>query len=210
MKEIRAKNLYGKGHEQHNIRPYMVAYESKNYYLAFPKTTKDKRNKEYPSHKNFKLPDENEIMIDQPTIILNKNIVTNDLSNFQMQLQQLKYGNTDIGLIIEYFCQYVILQNKKLEQTFKVQFGDIVEFKHSNPLLINQQYFIVLSNGAFHQSKMCCIAPYNKENENIDYSLLHCIDFEAREIVKIANKQDLKKDIIVDEIKTLFLGNANV
>lgn len=57
---------------------------------------------------------------------------------------------------------------------------------------------------------MCCIAPYNKEDENIDYSLLHCIDFEAREIVKIDDKECLKKDKIVSEIKTLFLGNQNV
>lgn len=210
MKEIRAKNLYGKGHEQQKKRPYAVVYESKNYCLAFPKTTKDKRDKEYPSHKNFKLPDENEIMIDQLTIILNTNIIASDLSDFQTQLQQLKYGDTKIDLVVKHFCQYVILQNKKSKQTFQVQFGDIIGFKHSHPLLINQQYFIVLSNEIFHQSKMCCIAPYNKEDENIDYSLLHCIDFEAREIVKIDDKECLKKDKIVSEIKTLFLGNQNV
>lgn len=210
MKEIQAKNLYGKGHEQRNERPYAVIYESNNYCLAFPKTTKDKRNKEYPSHKNFKLPDENEIMIDQLTIILNTSIIASDLSDFQTQLQQLKYGDTKIDLVAEHFCQYAILQNKKSKQTFQVQFGDIVQFKHSHPLLINQQYFIVLSNEIFHQSKMCCIAPYNKEDENIDYSLLHCIDFEAREIVKIDDKECLKKDKIVSEIKTLLLGNQNV
>lgn len=210
MKEIQAKNLYGKGHEQRNERPYAIVYESKNYCLAFPKTTKDKRNKEYPSHKNFKLPYENEIMIDQLTIILNTSIIASDLSDFQTQLQQLKYGDTKIDLVAEHFCQYAILQNKKSKQTFQVQFGDIVQFKHSHPLLINQQYFIVLSNEIFHQSKMCCIAPYNKEDENIDYSLLHCIDFEAREIVKIDDKECLKKDKIVSEIKTLFLGNQNV
>lgn len=44
MKEIQAKNLYGKGHEQRNERPYAIVYESKNYCLAFPKTTKDKRS----------------------------------------------------------------------------------------------------------------------------------------------------------------------
>ena len=210
MKEIQAKNLYGKGHEQQNKRPYAVVYESKNYCLAFPKTTKNKRDKEYPSHKNFKLLDENEIMIDQLTIILNTSIIASDLSDFQTQLQQLRYGNTEIGLVIDHFCQYIILQNKKSKQTFQVQFGDIVEFKHSHPLLINQQYFIVLSSGVFHQSKMCCIAPYNKENGNIDYSLLHCIDFEERKIVKIDNKECLKKDKIVSEIKTLLLGNQNV
>lgn len=64
MKEIRAKNLYGKGHEQQNERPYVVIYEDTNYCLAFPTTTKNKREKEYPSHKNFKLLDESEIMID--------------------------------------------------------------------------------------------------------------------------------------------------
>lgn len=144
-------------------------------------------------------------MIDQLTIILNTSIIASDLSDFQTQLQQLKYGNAEIGLVIEHFCQYIILQNKKSEQTFQVQFGDIIELKHSHPLLINQQYFIVLSSGVFHQSKMCCIAPYNKENGNIDYSLLHCIDFEERKIVKIDNKECLKKDKIITEMKTLFL-----
>ncbi|EOG2575776.1 hypothetical protein ACK8XC_000737 [Campylobacter upsaliensis] len=210
MKEIQAKNLYGKGHEQRNERPYAIVYESKNYCLAFPKTTKDKRSRRYPSHKNFKLPDENEIMIDQLTIILNTNIIASDLSDFQTQLQQLRYGNTEIDSVIDSFCQYVILQNEKSNQTFQVQFGDIIGFKHSHPLLINQQYFIVLSNEIFHQSKMCCIAPYNKEDEDIDYSLLHCIDFEAREIVKNDNKECLKKDKIASEIKTLFLGNQDV
>ena len=45
MKEIRAENLYGKGHEQQNERSYVVVYKSKKYCLAFPKTTKDKRDK---------------------------------------------------------------------------------------------------------------------------------------------------------------------
>lgn len=206
MKEIQAKNLYGKGHEQRNERPYAIVYESKNYCLAFPKTTKDKRNRRYPSHKNFKLPDENEIMIDQLTIILNKDIITdNSLSKIKTQLQQLKYGNAEIDSVIDHFCQNVILQNEESEQTFQVQFGDIIELKHSHPLLINQQYFIVLSSGVFHQSKMCCIAPYNRENGNINYSLLHCIDFEERKIVKIDNKECLKKDKIITEMKTLFL-----
>lgn len=124
-------------------------------------------------------------MIDQLTIVLDKNIIISDLSDFQTQLQQLQYGDTKIDSVVKHFCQYVILQNKKSKQTFQIQFGDVIEFEHSHPLLINQQYFIVLSSGVFHQSKMCCIAPYNRENENIDYSLLHCIDFEARETVKI-------------------------
>lgn len=149
------------------------------------RSPKQQRSRRYPSHKNFKLPDENEIMTDQLTIILNTSIIASDLSDFQTQLQQLKYGDTEIGLVIDHFCQYIILQNKKSKQTFQVQFGDIVEFKHSHPLLINQQYFI-------------------------DYSLLHCIDFEERKIVKIDNKKCLKKDKIVSEIKTLLLGNQNV
>lgn len=144
-------------------------------------------------------------MIDQLTIILNTNIIASDLSDFQTQLQQLKYGDTKIDLVVEHFWQYVILQNKKSKQIFQVQFGDIIAFKHSHPLLINQQYFIVLSSGVFHQSKMCCIAPYNRENGNINYSLSHCIDFEERKIVKIDNKECLKKDKIITEMKTLFL-----
>ncbi len=216
MKEVQAKNLYGKGHEQQNVRPYVVIYESKDYCLALPTTTKDKISKKYPSHKNFELPCSQEIMIDQLTIILNKNIITNNSNDFQTQLQQikykLKYSDTEIGSVIEHFCQYVISknQNEKSTQTFQVQFGDIIELEHSHPLLKDQQYFIVLSNEIFHQSNMCCIAPYNQENKKIDYSLLHCVDFEARKIVKNATKECFKKDKIIDEIKTLFLGNQNV
>ena len=73
-------------------------------------------------------------MIDQLTIILNKDIITDDLGKLQTQLQQLRYGNTKIDSVIDHFYQNVILQNEKSNQTFQVQFGDIIEFKHSHPL----------------------------------------------------------------------------
>lgn len=39
-------------------------------------------------------------MIDQLTIILNTSIIASDLSDFQTQLQQLKYGDTEIKTLL--------------------------------------------------------------------------------------------------------------
>ncbi|MDY3114196.1 MAG: hypothetical protein SOW25_07745 [Helicobacter sp.] len=210
MKEIEATNLYGKGHEQQKKRPYLAIYEDANYFLAFPKTTKSKGGKEYPSHKNLILDNKIEIMIDQLSIIPRINTSIKDLSGWQIKLQQLSCDSTDKKIVFEHFCKFVIMQDKEASQTCQVRFGDIIELKHSNPLLTNKQHFIVLSSGIFHQSRMCCIAPHNQESGNIDYALLHCIDYEARKITKIDNKKCLKKDEIINEIKILFLGNQNV
>ncbi|WP_259458537.1 hypothetical protein [Helicobacter pylori] len=50
--DIYYKNRYNKGHEQREERPYFVIYENKDFFLAFPQTTKNKKGKKYPSHKN--------------------------------------------------------------------------------------------------------------------------------------------------------------
>ena len=46
---IEAQNIYSKGHEQMNKRPYLVIYDSNDYILGFPTTTKNKKSKQYPS-----------------------------------------------------------------------------------------------------------------------------------------------------------------
>ncbi|MFP6024121.1 hypothetical protein ACLF9G_06855 [Helicobacter pylori] len=51
--DIYYKNRYNKGHEQREKRPYFVIYEGKDFFLAFPQTTKNKKGKKYPSHKNY-------------------------------------------------------------------------------------------------------------------------------------------------------------
>ncbi len=50
--DIYYKNRHNKGHEQREKRPYFVIYEGKDFFLAFPQTTKNKKGKKYHSHKN--------------------------------------------------------------------------------------------------------------------------------------------------------------
>ncbi|GAA8081592.1 hypothetical protein Kazakh3172_14610 [Helicobacter pylori] len=38
--DIYYKNRYNKGHEQREEHPYFVIYENKDFFLAFPQTTK--------------------------------------------------------------------------------------------------------------------------------------------------------------------------
>ena len=77
---IEAQNIYSKGHEQMNKRPYLVIYDSKDYILGFPTTTKYKTSKTYPSHKNPKINTRDslsEVMIDQLQLIYKKNFTNN-------------------------------------------------------------------------------------------------------------------------------------
>ncbi len=39
------QNRYGEGHEHREKRPYFVIYENKDFFLAFPQTTKKKQGK---------------------------------------------------------------------------------------------------------------------------------------------------------------------
>ena len=78
------QNKYSRGHEQMEKRPYLVVYDSDDYVLGFPLTTKNKKTKPYPSHKNptvsvDKISDIiSEVMIDQLQFIY-KNDFTNGL-----------------------------------------------------------------------------------------------------------------------------------
>ena len=72
---IEAQNIYSIGHEQMNKRPYLVIYDSNDYILGFPTTTKYKISKTYPSHKNPKINTRDglsEVMIDQLQLIYKK------------------------------------------------------------------------------------------------------------------------------------------
>ncbi len=71
------KNRYSKGHKQREKRPYFVIYENKNFFLAFPQTTKKKQGKKYPSHKNYIINEEIEIMIDQLQVVPKAQVLEN-------------------------------------------------------------------------------------------------------------------------------------
>ncbi|WP_217583095.1 type II toxin-antitoxin system PemK/MazF family toxin [Helicobacter pylori] len=67
--DIYYKNRHNKGHEQREERPYFVIYENKDFFLVFPQTTKNKKGKKYPSHKNHIINEEIEVMIDQLQVV---------------------------------------------------------------------------------------------------------------------------------------------
>ncbi len=74
------KNRYSKGHEQREKRPYFVIYENKDFFLAFPQTTKNKQGKKYLSHKNYIINEKNEeieIMIDQLQVVPKAQVLEN-------------------------------------------------------------------------------------------------------------------------------------
>ncbi|WQX95125.1 type II toxin-antitoxin system PemK/MazF family toxin [Helicobacter pylori] len=79
--DIYYKNRYNKGHEQREERPYFVIYENKDFFLAFPQTTKNKKGKKYPSHKNYIIDEENEtieVMIDQLQVVPKVQVLENN------------------------------------------------------------------------------------------------------------------------------------
>ncbi|WQX80736.1 hypothetical protein KVM83_05185 [Helicobacter pylori] len=79
--DIYYKNRYNKGHEQREEHPYFVIYENKDFFLAFPQTTKNKKGKKYLSHKNYIINEENEeieIMIDQLQVVPKVQVLENN------------------------------------------------------------------------------------------------------------------------------------
>ena len=62
------QNRYSCGHEQMEKRPYLIVYESNDYILGFPLTSRAKQLKSYPSHTNARLSTnklDGEVMLDQ-------------------------------------------------------------------------------------------------------------------------------------------------
>ncbi len=76
--DIYYKNRHNKGHEQREKRPYFVIYENKDFFLAFPQTTKNKKGKKYPSHKNHIINEAIEIMIDQLQVVPKAQVLENN------------------------------------------------------------------------------------------------------------------------------------
>lgn len=102
------QNTYSMGHEQGNKRPYLIVYESNNYILGFPLTTKNKKLKPYPSHKNPLINRDNingEIMIDQLQLI-NKKDFTKIPSNL--------LSDTEYKIVIESFVNPKLLKIEKI------------------------------------------------------------------------------------------------
>ncbi len=180
---IHYQNKYSKGHEQQKRRPYFVIYESKDFFLAFPQTTKDKQDKEYPSHKNYTINDDEkiEIMIDQLQVIpktqaLKGNIMETSLSIALQKASISKLVSGHRNALINHFLEQVILQSqsyKKQQYKKSIVFGNVIKFNphNKNPLLKPYNAFIALSCTQFHNSSIRLVAPY--KNNSIIFELLH-------------------------------------
>lgn len=194
-----AQNKYSLGHEQKKKRPYLIIYESSlGYKLGFPLTTKNKINKEYPSHKNYALSNESEIMLDQLQIIHNSCVSSNKKEFSQDKFMEL----------IKFFTKQIINNKQDKHNRNNLHFCDIIQFEKNINLLQNINKFLVISSNRFHVSQMCLVLPL----ESFDVSLMHCIDYNARKF-KIIDKLAYEK-IHIDELNTkiieFFANNSNV
>ncbi len=119
------QNRYNEGHEQRGKRPYFVIYENKDFFLAFPQTTKKKQGKKYPSHKNYIINEENEIMIDQLQVVPKAQILENHTmgKSLALALQKAsipKFASVHRALLINHFLEQVILQSPSENSKNKV------------------------------------------------------------------------------------------
>ncbi len=181
--DIYYKNRHNKGHEQREKRPYFVIYENKDFFLSFPQTTKNKKGKKYPSHKNYIINEENEeieIMIDQLQIVSKAQALENNTMGRSLALALQKASiprpeSVHRALLINHFLEQVILQNQSDEnKNIKtIAFGSVIKLNphNRNPLLKPYSAFIALSCTQFHYSGMRLVATY--ENDSIIFELLH-------------------------------------
>ncbi len=119
------QNRYNEGHEQRGKRPYFVIYENKDFFLAFPQTTKKKQGKKYPSHKNYIINEENEIMIDQLQVVpkaqvLENNTMGRSLASALQKASIPKFASTHRAPLINHFLEQVILQSPSENSKNKV------------------------------------------------------------------------------------------
>lgn len=135
---IEAQNIYSKGHEQMNKRPYLVIYDSNNYILGFPTTTKNKKSKQYPSHKNPTINTRDglsEVMIDQLQLIYKK---------YFTQTNKFLIQNSEYMAVIESFINQIIKDRKnpkmKIVLTFLILFILLIIFLN----------FYILTNGLLY------------------------------------------------------------
>ncbi len=162
------QNRYGEGHEQREKRPYFVIYENKDFFLAFPQTTKNKQGKKYPSHKNYIINEENEIMIDELQVVPKAQVLENNMArrSLALALQKAsipKPASTHRAPLINHFLEQVVLQspsngNKNIKT---IAFGSVIKLKkhNRNPLLKPYSTFIALSCAQFHYLGMCLVVP---------------------------------------------------
>ncbi len=174
--DIYYKNRHNKGHEQREKRPYFVIYEGKDFFLAFPQTTKNKQGKKYPSHKNYIINEEIEVMIDQLQVVPKAQALENNTMGRSLALALQKASiprpiSVHRVPLINHFLEQVILQSQSDEnKSIKtIAFGSVIKLNphNENPLFA----FIVLSCTQFHYSGMHLVAPY--ENDSIIFELLH-------------------------------------
>lgn len=193
------QNQHSCGHEQRDKRPYFVVYESDDYVLAFPLTTKNKQTKSYPSHTNPSISIDKldgEVMIDQLQFIYKKdftNIPKTTLSDDDYQ-----------GVIVSFISQIIkARENPNKDEPNCPSFCDIIKFTHNIPQFLEIEKWLVVSSKHFNTySKMCFIVPYN----DTDFAYLHSIDWQARDINIIGNMPYKPQDIqtLQQAIKTRF------
>ena len=174
------QNKYSIGHEQMEKRPYLVVYDSDDYVLGFPLTTKNKKTKPYPSHKN-------------PTVSVDK--ISDIISEVMIDQLQFIYKNdftllldADYQVVIESFVSQIIKSNENpnKDEPSCPNFCDIISFTHNIPQFSSINKWLVVSSKHFNvYAKMCFIVPYNIKELNFAY--LHSIDWQARNI-NIENK----------------------
>uniref|UniRef100_UPI0034675C1C hypothetical protein n=1 Tax=Helicobacter pylori TaxID=210 RepID=UPI0034675C1C len=133
------QNRYNKGHEQREKRPYFVIYENKDFFLAFPQTTKNKQGKKYPSHKDYIINEEIEIMIDQLQVVPKAQILENHTmgKSLALVLQKAsipKFASAYRTPLINHFLEQVILQspsdeNKNIKT---IVFGGVIKLNPHN------------------------------------------------------------------------------
>lgn len=198
------QNQHSCGHEQRDKRPYFVVYESDDYVLGFPLTTKGKQPKSYPSHTNPINPNgggeaiEVEVMIDQLQFIYKKDFSKLPPNPCQARIYQA---------IIDSFASQIIKarENPNKNEPNCPSFYDIIKFSHNIPQFSGIEKWLVVSSKHFNTySKMCFIVPYN--DINLDFAYLHSIDWQVRDISIIGNMPYNSQDIqtLQQEIKTRF------
>ncbi|WP_432632576.1 type II toxin-antitoxin system PemK/MazF family toxin [Brachyspira sp.] len=199
---IEAQNTYSKGHEQMNKRPYLVIYDSNDYILGFPTTTKNKKSKQYPSHKNPTINTRDglsEVMIDQLQLIYKK---------YFTQTNKFLIQNSEYMVVIESFINQIIKnrKNPKRQDENCPNFFDVIHFTHNIPEFLHFSEWLVISTKHFNiYTKMCFIIP----NDTLDLAYLHSIDWETRE-VRIINKKYYTNDDIQtlkEKIRNHLIGN---
>ncbi|MFA4810428.1 hypothetical protein, partial [Helicobacter pylori] len=93
----------------------LLFYENKDFFLAFPQTTKNKQGKKYPSHKNYIINEENKIMIDQLQVVPKAQVLENHTMGRSIALALQKasisrFASAHRAPLINHFLEQVVLQ----------------------------------------------------------------------------------------------------